>query len=273
MLNVTTGSLNARALTDDELRKMAPSIFTDVAAPETSSRYAHVSSAQVLNAMRDAGFLPVNAQQAKTRSDARRDFARHLIRFRHADTAASREVGEVVPEVVLLNAHDRTSAYRLFAGMFRLVCANGMIVADSVVGAIHINHVGQDVMAKVIEGSHSVLDGARKATEVQKRWSKVTLDEPRRLEFATRALMLRWPDEKAQPISAQALLRRRRAEDLGDDLWHTFNIVQENLVRGGLRGVSTTGSGRRTRTRAIGRISEDVRINRGLWELAEAVAA
>ncbi|MBE0472562.1 MAG: hypothetical protein IBX55_24025 [Methyloprofundus sp.] len=46
-----------------------------------------------------------------------------------------------------------------------------------------------------------------------------------------------------------------------------FNRVQENLFKGGLRGRSYNG--RNVRTRAIQSVSEDVKLNRALWQLTE----
>ena len=54
-------------------------------------------------------------------------------------------------------------------------------------------------------------------------------------------------------------------------LWHTFNVVQENVLRGGIPRRSA--SNRLSRTRRITAIREDVRLNSALWELAIARAA
>jgi hypothetical protein len=62
------------------------------------------------------------------------------------------------------------------------------------------------------------------------------------------------------------LLSARRDADFGNSLWLTYNVVQENLVTGGLQGRSA--SGRTSRTRAIRAIREDIRINVGLWNHA-----
>jgi hypothetical protein len=67
------------------------------------------------------------------------------------------------------------------------------------------------------------------------------------------------------------LLAPRRAEDVGSDLWRTLNVVQENLLQGGL--VRRSASNRLTRTRRIRAINEDVRLNSALWERAMAFAA
>ena len=61
----------------------------------------------------------------------------------------------------------------------------------------------------------------------------------------------------------------RRPIDEGNDLWRVFNVVQENVMRGGIAGRSATG--RASCSRAIRAIREDVRINNDLWQLAVAM--
>jgi hypothetical protein len=68
----------------------------------------------------------------------------------------------------------------------------------------------------------------------------------------------------------------RRREDVGSDLWHTLNRVQENVIAGALSAVQRDADGRRVRrvsTRRINGIDQDVRLNRALWSLAEKMAA
>ena len=65
------------------------------------------------------------------------------------------------------------------------------------------------------------------------------------------------------------LLRARRSEDRSSDLWTTFNRVQENTIKGGLSGRNKQG--RRTTTRAVNGIDQDVKLNRALWVLAQAL--
>ena len=97
-----------------------------------------------------------------------------------------------------------------------------------------------------------------------------TRDE--QIQFAERALAVRYPEPKQRGMQPSQLLTCRRVQDTGDDLWSVFNRVQENLLVGGLSGWSA--SGRLTRTRRITSIREDVRLNGRLWDLAaEALAA
>jgi hypothetical protein len=52
------------------------------------------------------------------------------------------------------------------------------------------------------------------------------------------------------------------------DLWTVFNRVQENMMRGGLEGLSANG--RRIRTGGIRAMGSTVKVNTSLWELAES---
>ncbi|MFP3531730.1 DUF932 domain-containing protein, partial [Burkholderia sp. SIMBA_013] len=90
--------------------------------------------------------------------------------------------------------------------------------------------------------------------------------------FARSALALRYDPTDAEapaPIAESQLLAPRRFEDRRDDLWTVFNRVQENLTKGGLHGRSRTG--RAMSTRPITGIDQDVKLNRALWMLADAM--
>ena len=60
------------------------------------------------------------------------------------------------------------------------------------------------------------------------------------------------------------------AEDSGNDLWTTFNRIQENMIKGGMSGRSK--SGRRSTTREVNGVTENVKLNRALWTLADEFA-
>jgi len=45
----------------------------------------------------------------------------------------ARGIDSLVPEIVLTNSHDGYASFQLMAGVFKFVCSNGMIVADSLV--------------------------------------------------------------------------------------------------------------------------------------------
>ena len=154
--NYLPKSRGAAALSDEELHRCAPSIFATQPIDTVSDRYSFLPTSSVLKGMRENGWLPVRAEQQSVRTEARRGFQKHLVRFARSEHLCSWEKNQVRPEVVLLNSHDKSSAYQLHCRLFRLVCSNGMVVADATFHRISIKHFGFNPDS-VIEASFKVL--------------------------------------------------------------------------------------------------------------------
>lgn len=257
---------NDAGLDDAIMMQVAPSIFAVEAHESRSSRYAYIPTSDVLAGLRREGFVPVMAAQARCRDEGKRDFTKHMIRMRHA--GQGRGEGEA-NEIILLNSHDGTSSYQMVAGMFRFVCANGLVVGD-VVEDFKVRHSG-NVIDNVIEGAYTVLDQFEQVQANRDDMRAIILPEPAQRALATAAIGYRWETEEGEraPVTPDQVLRARRSADAGNDLWSTFNRLQENMVKGGLRGV--TANGQRRATRAVTGISQDVKLNRALWTLAEGL--
>ena len=127
----STGRAGTAPLTNEQIMRLAPSAFAVEKHESRSERYAYIPTSEVIDGLRGNGFVPMFAKQGNSRVPGKADFTKHLIRFRHEGQAAGlRQVGDTSPEVILVNSHDGTSAYKIMAGLFRLVCLNGMVVAD-----------------------------------------------------------------------------------------------------------------------------------------------
>lgn len=254
----------ARPLTDEEIMRTAPAIYADAAHGSRSDRYAYIPTRDLVAGLRNEGFLPVKVSQARAREEDRAGYAKHLIRFRREDQLAAAEAREVV----LLNSHDGSSGFRLMAGVFRLVCANGLIVGQAD-NEIRIRHSGNAV-GQVIEGAYSVVKDFDRVAEQIEGMKALTLQPEQRLAFAKAAAALRFDNPEECGIAADRIIRPRRTEDQRPDLWTTFNVAQENIIRGGLRGWRTDANGRQARatTREVKGIDQNVALNRGLWVLA-----
>ena len=70
--------------------------------------------------------------QSRSRVEGKADFAKHMIRLRHAAQVNAK--GEA-NEIILINSHDGASSYQMLAGMFRFVCCNGMACLCWIVAA------------------------------------------------------------------------------------------------------------------------------------------
>jgi hypothetical protein len=264
---MTTSTALAATLDDDTLRRSAPSIFATTPWDRMSGRYRFVPTIEVVGMLRDKGFQPVRAEQSRTRIPGKGDFTRHMLRFRHSDFLSPITVGAEIPELVLTNSHDGTSAYRFMAGIFRLVCKNGMVVQSADYGSVSVRHSGgSDFHDRIIDATFQIMDDAPKTLEKINAWKQIELTPPQRTALATAARELK--DNKA--ITPAQLLTPRRSEDRKTDLWTTASVVQEHILRGGDRGRGTTG--RRMTTRPVKSVGEDLRLNRALWTLTERLA-
>jgi hypothetical protein len=266
-----------KALSSEDLRRCAPSIFAEHARPGVSSRYTFVSTEQVVALLGAEGWEPVKASEQRVRLEDRIGFQMHEIRFaRRVDLEAGAfQVGSTRAEMVLQNAHDGSRAYRIDAGLYRLVCRNGLTVSDADFAHVSIRHV--DVSAESFaQAAQAVAQNTPRTLDAVAKWQSVQLPQATRVEFARRAAALRWDAD--QPVmkllSAEKLLTPVRYGDAATDLWTTFNVIQEHLVRGGDRYLAyTDGMGiRRNRTRPVASLTEVQRINKALWSLASEFA-
>jgi hypothetical protein len=242
--------------------QMPKSVLAAAPSPKMSERYVHVNTHEVIQLMEREGFHVSAARSASPRS---RDqlYARHMVEFR-----PNKEVVHMgaTPRVVFTNSHDGTSAAQAVAGMFRFVCANGLIVGN-VTETIKQRHSG-DAAYELIERMRALAKNTERTFSQIERWSRIELSESRRNDFARFAAQLRWGD--AAMFDPATLLEVRRPEDERPDLWTTFNVLQENTVRGGLIGLSR--SGRRATSRPLTDIQRDVQYNAQLWQVASELA-
>lgn len=266
-----------RAMTETEMRRTAPSIFATTAHESRSERFQPIPTINVLRGLMKEGFVPVGAKQSSTRTEGKADFTKHLIRPRHVDDGKVYRVGDTVCEILLKNANDGTSAYELLAGLFRIRCMNSLVTQTGTIDAIKVRHSG-DVGAKVIEGTYRVLNEAERTLAAPQDWSTHRLNRDEQQIMAEAAHTLRFGDSEGEtktPIKPEQLLIPRRHDDRADDLWTVWNVTQENIIRGGLRGVSRDDLGRprRMKSRAVNGIDQDIKLNKALWLIGEKMAA
>ena len=263
---------NLRPLGNDDLRRLAPSIFAQNAMPGVSENYSFLPTIHAVDGLRNAGWQPVWVSEQTVRLETRKGFQKHMVRFQRADHIG--HAAEFCPEVCLVNSHDRSSAYQLHAGIFRMICGNGLIVADTTFERVSIRHTGFEP-SLVVDASLKVLDSLPQLSDTVESFRARRLTPAEATAFAEGAIILRYDDLKDAPVSPQKLLEPRRSEDASDNLWTTFNRVQENLIRGGLKDYSRRKvDGKRfPRTRAVAGLDENVRLNKALWHLAEALKA
>ena len=264
-----TSNFTGIALSDENLRANAPSIFASGPMQGVSDRYTFVPTVRIVDGLREQDWVPVAVEEQRIRNELRRGFQKHMLRFRRAEQMATLDEWNV--ELVLLNSHDRGCAYQLHAGIYRRICSNGLVISEGSFEAIRFRHSKLET-DEVVRASFRLLDFVPKVGELVNRFRARELDFQESLDLAHHAMLLRYSGSSESPVDAETLLKPRRDADVGTDLWRTMNRLQENLVQGGLSDFHRDRRGRLRSVRALRGIDSKVSLNKGLWGLAEQLA-
>jgi hypothetical protein len=246
---------------EELLRTYAPAAFaTSPEEGRVSDRYSFLPTTDILEILQDEGWTAWKAQQVNARTWSK-DHAKHIIRLRHEDLdMESFGVGDSFPEMLLMNAHNGLGSYDLMGGIFRMVCSNGMVISESDFGKIHIRHIGFEPK-QVVEASRALILNATKVSDKIGNWQSIELTSRSQQDFFADAAKIRFENPSDDIIKEMSQVRREA--DRGNDLWRTFNVAQENLIRGGFRNGDTNRM-----VRPISNIQKDVKFNAELWDLA-----
>lgn len=266
MLNIK----NLKELTVEQLREKAPQVFTKSSASGTSKHYTFVPTSRLVEDMKKLGWVVTDAKAVKSKSKSK-NFKKHLVTFFNPNITIKGEDGNpaMFPQILVINSHDRTSPFELRVGIFVMVCENGLIVMSEDLGSIRIRHMGYTFK----ELQKSVTEFVEKLPNVVIKINKLRkslMTEFQMQEFAKKALKVRLGEEKMPKSfgdSITELLKVDRKEDEGNSVWAVLNRVQEKLTHGGFKFLN--GKGKNRKARKIKNFQQDLKLNEGLWELAE----
>ena len=262
-------------LSQDQLFDLVPAAFTPSPAPKTTKQYDYVDTMQAVEILQDHGFQPVYAKQKPSRKRGNIPFASHLIAFaQDIDDAPHR------PEILLWNSHDASQSLRLLSGLYRFACDNGIVCGQGL--QAKLRHDGGQTAGfekLVIDQAQNMPKAMAKAETMQ----AINLDPKQQQDFAAKALDLRWQcatnatwDSSGSFWDAQTMhqaLAPKRIADAPQDLWTVYNRLQEVIIGGQVSLLSVTAKGAKNRqAKAVESLKETVRLNQGLWDLADALA-
>lgn len=256
---------NSNFKSTEELKSIAPSIFTTTPSKGVSEKYTHIPTSKIIEDMELLGWNVVDAKEVKARKNV--GFQKHLVVFRNNDVVINGEGGDTVyPQVLLTNSHDGKNAFTFTAGLFRLVCENGLVISTTEFENVKLRHMGytfEELQAKIKE----MVERLPLTVESMNKMKQIQLDEEQAVELATRALATRFTEEEMTRITidAKLLLEPTRPEDKGTDLWSIFNVIQEKIIEGDFN--YNAGSKSR-KARRIKNFNQDLKVNKELFELA-----
>jgi len=237
------------------------------AASNRSSKYGFISSRAIIDSLVTEGFSIRKVDVTRTQDKTKQGFQKHIVRLQH-QSLMPRQVGDYFPEILLQNAHDGTSSFKLTLGIYKLLCSNGLVSGSSK-DEIKFHH--RSINLPLIQsGIMQLVEGSLRITDTIKGMESLLLSEYQVKEMAERAIATRFnkPDCKLEEKKDIEKWERRvlsvqntlRSGDSGNSLWNVYNRIQENLTQG-----IRTGSIRR-----ITAPNADIEINKQLWNIAES---
>jgi hypothetical protein len=256
---------NTQFLTKEQIQSKAGSVFTTHGSQNTSEKYTHIPTAKVVEDMELLGWGVVDAKEVKARKGI--GFQKHLLVFRNNDLQITSENGDIVwPQILLTNSHDGKNAFTFTAGLFRLICENGMVISTQQFEKMKIRHMGysfEELQATI----RSMVEKLPLTVEALNKFKSVELGQEQALEFAKKAITTRFTEQEIENVNIdfEELLRPTRKEDEGQDLWSVYNVVQEKIIH----GMFNYSSGVKVRkARKIKNFEQDMKINEQLFEMA-----
>jgi len=252
------------------------SITKSGSAERTSDKYSFIPTSRVISVLEKHNWYPVLAGEMKCRDEKRRGFQKHIVKFRNNSVTMNNQ-DKMQPEIILTNSHDGFASFCIQSGLYRFVCGNGLIVADSTFSKHSIRHRGytdQAVSLAIDEICDSVPLIGSKVNDFQ----TIELTKDEKGIFAMAALTAKYGEEALaeRDFDVDLLLEPTRRADKAPVLWDTFNTVQEKLLKGGRFEHKETGNYYRRKTvvksRGVNSIPENIRINKALWLLTEKMA-
>lgn len=261
--------MSVNPLTNEQLKKLAPSIFSETPSEGVSSKYAFVPTHSVLDTFREAGYYPIMASESKVRNSQNQGYQKHIIQFRSVDNILRPKANEEYADIVLTNSHNRTSSFIVDLAFFRIVCSNMLVVPSQSFVHHSIMHKGFNLL-KVDNAINEVVSYMPKMKEQIESFKCISLSSLEQHSLASAAIDIRF-DRKLHEVSSNELLSVNREEDEDNSLWTVFNRIQEAIIRGGVKG-KNKNTGKSFTSKAITAIDANLKLNKELFTTVQNMA-
>lgn len=274
----------------EAIRKLAPAAtkgrmtLQDRENLGISDHFNFFNTGTVVDDLGEMGWVVVDAIQQKAKKNP--NTTKHMLRFRNPDFSQPLTDNGLIPEILVTNSHDGQTAFKFHVALFRIICSNGLVIADTTFEQFKVPHMGysfdvaRDYMKLVTNRTPDILRQINK-------FSKTRVDENGQLQYATEALLARyamdytdrfdrtvdWKQLK-KDFDPHELLVVQRPEDEGDSLWKVYNRVQENLIKGNYShwGKDSEGKDKTRGARELTNIRNSLIANKELWSLTKRYA-
>lgn len=259
-------------LTKEQIKEQTPLVFAETPTnPDLSDKYLFVNTETIIDDLAKLNWFPVTSAQRKGQGRKNTIYSKHMVSFQNPDIKiTSKDGDDAFPRIILTNSHDGMQAFKFSVGIFRLVCSNGLVVADEKFSDFKIKHKGytfeelRNVVRQAVEDLPNrvqVMNDMRDRVLTQEEKNQLALDS---MLIRAGVKALDYDQETIQDI-----LEPKRKEDEGNDLWTVFNVIQEKIINGDFHAALKGAKVRKVRK--IKSFEKDIQVNKDLFKLATSL--
>jgi hypothetical protein len=249
----------------EEIKEKAPSVFATRPHKKCSEKYVFVPTTKIIEDFGSMGWLPTRVSEG--RSKVYTGYQRHMVVFSHPDFTLDK--GNVMPNIIVSNGHNRLSSLQFHAGLDVKVCSNGLVMGNMIetFKAIHVEYSLKNVQQTI----DAIFRFAKETASTVKDSRDILMTKDEQSAFAYQSALTRWnKDQIGKIVQIPDILHARREEDDNDSLWSTYNRVQENIIKGGIPVQGTNGREIYINNSApITEFKRNLNINIKLWMLMQ----
>lgn len=275
MLSFGNNNLSNHFLSNDELKSICPMAFkSEPTNPNVSDKYIMATTMDVVNDMAKLGWYPVQAKQCRNKKNSKGIRSYHLIAFQNENVKVmnGNEI-EAYPRIILQNSHDGFNSFKFMCGLFRIVCSNGLIVADEEFANLSIRHINY-TFEELRDTINVVIAKLPGKIEVLNEMRNTELSEDEKKDFAKKVIKIRKGlnvDDNLD-ISENTIidiLSPIRGEDNGNSLWNVFNVLQEKVIKGNFNFSGNDGKKARKMRKIVSPV-KDIKLNVEMFNIANS---
>lgn len=250
-------------------------VYANNASITTSNRYRHINTTNVIKTITDKGWELIDTSYAKVRKADRIGYQKHVLIFENSNYLIDTENKM---QLLVTNSHDGSSSLRFNLGIFRTVCANGLVVGDNFFEE-YIRHDSERIPEKIEKVIEEIAAITPKLTETVVKMKSVQISNEQIDQLKKVAAEIRLENAKnVISIDFNTIGNVKRIEDSNNDLYTVFNRVQETMIKGGIKykklrkkkgeKVESTSITRPIKNKLLSNI-----YNKKLWHFVESMVA
>ncbi|PHR69909.1 MAG: hypothetical protein COA66_13860 [Arcobacter sp.] len=255
-----------KPMSNTELFQAAKSIFSNSASQSVSAQYHFVKTSEILDIFREAGYFPILAGEAKSRSIDGQPYVKHLIQFRSLENLLKAPKNGLYYDICLKNSHNKTSSFSLDLSCFRIVCMNLLTVSTDQLMYRRIIHKGFQ-NSKITRAINEIVNYIPTVEKQIEQMKQITLTDIESLALSKAVIDIRF-DSSKHDVNPKELLKIKRKEDSFPSSFNIYNRLQESVINGGIKLKSKT-SQKITTSKAVTSIDEKIRINKELYKTVQ----